>query len=117
MSLVFPLAGFVADTWIGRYEVLKSSMYIMVLPSLLDIIVRLTSVYVCSLTIVITLIKIAVIAVSSIGMSSFLACIIPFTTDQMIGASSDQLSFTIHWLLWGTDMGNFATSVANIFAG
>ena len=116
MSLVFPLAGFVADTWIGRYKVLKSSMYIMVLSSLIDIITRLTSVYVSLPPQVMTVMKVVMIAVSSVGMSSFLACTIPFTTDQMIGASSDQLSFTIHLILWGAAMGSFVNSVANIFA-
>ena len=85
MSLVVPLAGLVADTWIERYRVLKSSMYyILVLASLMNIIMALISITVTLPSQVMAVMSIVVIAVSSVGMGSWLACIIPFTTNQMI---------------------------------
>ena len=36
-----------------------------------------------------------------IGVGSYIACILPFIRDQLIGASGKQFSFVMYWMVWG----------------
>ena len=35
-----------------------------------------------------------------LSVSCHLSCVIPFTIDQLVGASGEELSFTIYWIVW-----------------
>ena len=45
------------------------------------------------------------IALVSLGNASFLAAILPFITDQVIGATADELSALIYWYVWADNFG------------
>ena len=36
-----------------------------------------------------------------IGTSCYVPSLFPFTADQLIGASGEQLSFATYWIMWG----------------
>ena len=104
MSLTFPVVGWIADTWIGRYKVLRTAMQLQLLSCTLGIPVQVLLMYYTSSEVVVVLNTILTCLVAA-GMSCYCACILQFTTDQMIGASSDQLSFAVRWVLWGLGIG------------
>ena len=110
MTLTFPVAGWIADTWIGRYKVLRTAVHLLLLSSTLEILLHVAIMYYASSEILVAL-KTVFDCLAAAGMSCFVACFIQFTTDQMIGASSDQLSFAIHWLMWGSGMGILSNAV------
>ena len=110
MTLTFPVAGWIADTWIGRYTVLRTAMHLLLLSSALTIFVLVFLIYYIPSEIV-SVLKTVLICIAAAGMSCYAACSFQFATDQMIGASSDQLSFTIHWLLWGFGIGLLINNV------
>ena len=95
MSLTFPLAGWIADTWIGRYKVLRTAMHLLLLSSTLGILLQVAIFYRSSE--ILAAMKTVLICFAATGMSCYTACFVQFSTDQMIGASSDQLSFAIRW--------------------
>ena len=45
------------------------------------------------------------IALVSLGNASFSAAILPFITDQVIGATADELSTLIYWYVWADNFG------------
>ena len=47
----------------------------------------------------------------NLGVSCYSAALLPFLTDQLIGASSDELSTVIHWFYWSLNFGHCLTDV------
>ena len=98
--LLYPLAGWVADTKLGRYKVMKGSIWIMWGASiflLVSHIVRasLHQEYLISLPIAIVL-----YGANAIGVAGFQANIIPFGVDQIEDGSAKQFSSFVHWYYW-----------------
>ena len=105
--LIYPIAGWIADAKVGRYKVIKGSLWIMWIGSLLLVIeeiIRYTLQHV-QLTHpeddLATLPFIVIIyVINAIGIAGFQANLIPFGVDQMEGGSSDQYSAFVHWYYW-----------------
>ncbi len=102
----YPLAGWLADTKFGRYGVMRASMRLMWVGSvvlLLVLIVRYKFTYpspdggVNKATIPFLIV---VYIINSIGLAGFHANVIPFGLDQMEGSSAEQFSAFIHWYYW-----------------
>ena len=84
-----------ADCWIGRYRILQMGMYILLLAVIftaIDTLIIHQSILVLSYT---------ATACLALALACYSACVIQFTTDQIIGASGEQLSFTVYWIVWG----------------
>lgn len=100
----YPLFGWLADTYFGRYKTLLYGMRIIWIGSMMllvcDVVFYLLS---SSRTLdhifYHALYPVIFIAVS-IGLAGYQAIVIPFGTDQMPGASSNQLSAFILWYFW-----------------
>ena len=98
--IVFPIAGIVADTCVGRFKVIQASVVhsdwiISPQPSLL----MLLPDDIISTTVVPFVLLIE--GLHCIGGSCYVACCLPFIGDQLIGASGEQLSFASYWIMWG----------------
>ena len=52
MALTFPVAGWVANTWIGRFKVLRTAMHLLLISSTLTIFVQVLLMYYVSSKIV-----------------------------------------------------------------
>ena len=87
--------GLAADCWIGRYRILKMAMYILLRAVVIKAIEPILTV---KLSGVLSHLIIACLAFSG---ACYKACMVQFTTDQLVGASGEQLSFAIYWLVWG----------------
>lgn len=109
-KMLYPLAGWLADAKLGRYRVMRYSLWIMWVGSVL---IMLTSIarYVFMFVvepgekdaiIKYTLPLYAVIyVINTVGMAGFHVNVIPFSIDQMEGgASGESIAALVHWYYW-----------------
>ena len=108
LYLSFPITGWIADTWFGRYKVIKTGLFISLGGALLNTVTIGLSSYFPSGTIQEILLLVGLLPVN-VGYCCVAANIIQFATDQMIeiGASGEQLSALIHWQYWAITLGDF----------
>ena len=113
-GLFYPLAGWIADSWTGRYRFLVASLYISFVATIVSGCGSVLGY--CQEYLYITdrnVLAVAEVLVYTgfvfrlVGHSGFAANAIPYLVDQMIGARADQLSAAIHWYCWGMQLGNF----------
>ena len=97
LQIFFPLFGWIADAWIGQYKTILYSLYLLVLVSI-------------SLTASVTINDFQPLfsqiflhpsnIFNPLGTAAVYANMLPFITEQMIGASGDELSAAVHWWYW-----------------
>lgn len=105
LQISFPLAGWIADTRLGRYRVIKISLILkfIIFP------VYATTALLISLNmwkngaIVMSYI---IQGLDTIVDGGFVANALPLITDQMMGASGEELATMIDWYNWSTAIGN-----------
>ena len=95
---LYPAIGLIADIWIGRYKILMAVKYLLIVAVAL----ALTNLH---------FLTCVIIALLGLAAACYIACFFQFTTDQLVGASGEQLSFTIYWLMWGLLNGEFMTNL------
>ena len=97
LRIFYPLFGWIADAWIGRYRAILYGLYSLIIGCVVltgsvignefNPFVSQIFFYLCNVF-------------NSLGLAAIYANILPFITDQMIGASSDELSAAVHWWFW-----------------
>ena len=101
LMIISPFIGWLADVKLGRYKVIVFASLVAFLSSIVyflgfifgdDYWSKITS-----LTYI----------VESICRAGFSAAMLPFVTDQLIGASSDELSSVVHWFYFFQQIGMF----------
>ena len=108
--LLFPLFGLIADVYLTRYKMLQLSLLMVVF----ILVVTLTGGMAATLAVQFlnyrptyyNILSISIVLaglVTSIGV--FEANAIQFGMDQLLEASSDQLSAFVHWYFWATHLG------------
>ena len=118
--LFFPIAGWIADTWFGRYRVILAGVYMSLVGGVLNAVATAVSYTSLHDSVIKEVLKILSNPPLVFGYSCFFANIIQFATDQMIeiGASGEELSALIHWQYWAMSLGLFVRSIlrnVNIF--
>ena len=98
--VLLPVTGWVAESWLGRYR----AIFVGLLLSTVTVLI-LQVVFVL-LNIDMDQIPAFVLAIGSLvfgifGIGGIYTIMLPFTLDQMIGASAEELSATVHWYFWG----------------
>ena len=109
----YPVIGLLADTKLTRYRMICLSCWILFVSiSMSSILIILIS------TEVVTFYNIPLVAVGCallvlviVGKGMFESTVIQFGTDQMIEASSNQLSTFIHWYYWSLYIGNICIDI------
>ena len=83
--------GFLSETCLGRYKFLTASLYLW-----------LTSVVFMALEVIglQQTFRLAHLVAEILSATCYIACALPFTIDQLVGASGEELSFTIYWIGW-----------------
>ena len=110
----YPLIGLLADIKLTRYQMICLSCWILLvcyaIGSILSI---LTSTYIIILheNIPLDVGAALILALAIVGKGMFESTVIQFGTDQMIEASSNQLSTFIHWYYWSLYIGNVCIDV------
>ena len=108
LYLFFPISGWIADTWFGRYKIINTGLCISLFGAILNIMVLPISYLLPTGTTKEVLMVVQLLPLY-VGYCSFSANIIQFATDQMIeiSASGEQLSALIHWQYWASSVGEF----------
>ena len=115
-DLFYPLAGWLSDTKLGRYRVMKYSIWLMWLSSG----IALLSLIPPSLgssrenEIISQVMKLVVLAINSISLAGFNVNIILFGLNHLIDASSDQCGAFIRWYYWTRNVSFLALSILNV---
>ena len=98
--VLFLFAGFLADLYFGRYKVMKVSIRVMWLGSVGGTL--LLMIHLFSPHDVLKYISVVVVYVCvTIGSTELIVNAVPFNgTDQLLGASSEEISAFVHWACW-----------------
>ena len=111
--LVYPLTGWLADVKFGRYNVMHTSLWLMWVGALVSAVVSVVQ-SACSIPIGVS-ISILVItnAFMLCGLAGFHVNILPFGTDQLLEASSEEIGAFVHWLFWVWNVGNLIGQIVS----
>ena len=97
--IIFPIVGIVADTYVGRFRAIQAGIILLMHFLSPQHIANTPANYLP--TIAETICVLCTMGLCCIGASCYMANAFPFAADQLIGASGEQLSFAVYWLMWG----------------
>ena len=107
----YPLIGLLADIKLTRYQMICLSCWLLFVShailSILSILVSTDTIIFYSVGVVLVL----TFSLAIVGKGMFESTVIQFGTDQMIEASSNQLSTFIHWYYWSLYIGNVCIDI------
>jgi len=114
-AALYLLAGCLADVYFERYKMVRASILLIwfgsVLGTLLLVIHLLHPVRGDALKYVsVVVVYMCVTA----GSSGLIVNAVSFGTDQMLGASSEEISAFIHWFVWAVFTGMVSSSIINL---
>ena len=97
--MLLPVTGWVTESWLGRYRAIVTGLIMCTLSIILMQVAFMTLQFFNEL--VSMLIIAAALIICTIGGGSLYTNMLPFTLDQMIGASAEELSAVVQWYWWG----------------
>ena len=96
-----PVSGYIADMFFGRYKVIRTSLRLLWLTSLIGALLSIFDYVVPNADEVMYYLQLLlVITPSYVLKGAFLANVIPFGMDQILEGSSDQVCAFISWFAW-----------------
>ena len=107
-----PLIGWIADVKFGRYRVIKFGSIASFLASILYYFALFTGGGYTTLSTVLWSVAFVIV---SFGFTCYSAAILPFTTDQIIGATSVELSAVVRWYYWAGTIGTGLSTITAYF--
>ena len=99
-SFILPFAGWLADVYLGRYKVIRWSMWIMWIASVLATVSSVVAQMVNSYQHLHTSISLALLIIASVGLGGYWANVIQFGLDQLQDASTTEITAFISWFMW-----------------
>ena len=99
-GLALPFAGWLADIRFGRYKVIRWSMWIMWIASMLATANSIVGQFVADDHIIFRHVSQVVIFILAIGFGGYQANAIQFGLDQLQGASTTEITAFITWYVW-----------------
>ena len=103
LCLLYPVIGWIGDAWTGKYAILQIALHSL----LVTIICQGLANFVIPSGV---LHYIALIA-WSLSIAGIFASVFQFTMDQSIGASGEELSFIVYWIIWGMLTGTLLSKI------
>ena len=104
--LLYPVYGWIADVYVSNYRIIRVSFAVLLLSSLAALVtdvlysVEYNGQYSCG-----TIVGAIAFLLGTMGLGMYESNAIQFGMDQMIEASSEQLSSYIHWYFWCAHIG------------
>ena len=105
-GIATPFFGWIADSWTGRYRLIVLS----IVTQLATCVVQNTALILPYPNVTAKLQSIAVVS-NFFAFALFQASCLPFTLDQMMGASGDELSAAVDWWVWSQFSQGFLRSL------
>ena len=104
LFILYPFMGWLADAKIGRYKAIAGSIVSIFIASVLMIVGYLIHIFAGDSHTIVRIIVTILLGIGVLfnvgGFASFDANVIPFLTDQVLGASGESLSALVHWYFW-----------------
>ena len=100
LALFFPVGGWLADVYFGRYKVIHMSILTMWVSSILIVVCYIVKQVAVNWDSAVTTILYILYIVAGIGLGGFQANVIQFGIDQLTDASSTDISSFIVWYTW-----------------
>ena len=110
VALLFtlPIAGWLADVYLGRYKIIQWSMWIMWVGSMLATLSSVVAQLVDSYASVNEKVTAAILVLQTIGFAGYQANIYQFCIDQFPDASTNGIKSFISWFIWTYFSGGIA---------
>ena len=89
--LLCPIVGLLSECYFGKIRLLQASIYSMLFAIVLN------GIFIIAIRIDIWYVTFAPLYFSA---ACYASCIVPLTMDQLVGASGEELSFVVYWILW-----------------
>ena len=110
-----PFAGWLADVYFGRYKVMRAGLWLMWVGSIAGVLAQIIKLEVPDTeSILYYSIMVLAAIVFTLGFSAFLVNAIPFGTDQMPDASTEELSAFVYWFVWSSAFGDVIAIIAGL---
>ena len=104
--LLFPLFGLIADIYLTRYRMLQLSLLMLVFILIVAMTTEMVAILLQHVNTYIDFLSVSIVVVSAIAsVGIFEANAIQFGMDQLLEASSAQLSSFVHWYFWAIHLG------------
>ena len=114
VGLTLPIAGWLADVYLGRYRVIRWSMWIMWIGTMLNTVSSVVAQLVDGYGIINKkcIIDRLLQAIAAIGYGGYQANIVQFGIDQLHDASTEEIQAFISWYAWSFFSGGMAIELA-----
>ena len=114
VGITLPIAGWLADVYLGRYKVIQWSIWIMWIGSMLNTINSVVAELVSGYETLTKrwIIERALQAIAAIGYGGYQANIIQFGIDQLHDASTEEIQAFISWYVWTYFSGGIVIEIA-----
>ena len=99
-GLAPPIAGWLADARVGRYKVVRCSIWIMWIAAVLTTVSSIISQLVDAYSRIDTKIQVVLLVFNAIGLGGYQASIVQFGLDQLQDASTIEITSFIVWYIW-----------------
>ena len=113
-KLLYPFAGWLADAKLGRYRVMRYSLWIIWVGNILLILASIIRYLLLgepgNVIEIMLSVFVPVYIINAVGIAGYHVNVIPFGIDQMEGASGEQITSFLHWYYWTRNI-NFGVFV------
>ena len=99
--IVYLLAVWLADVYFGRYKVIRTSLWLMLISSVLGVIALIIRYQVSESDTALRYSALLLVYIfNNVGFASFLANAVAFGTDQLVESPGEDISAFVDWFVW-----------------
>ena len=100
MYLLYPLCGWISDVYLSSFKAIKFSFFAALFSSVMTYLTSLYSLFYPSTHASLAVFTLIAVLFGMLGLGLFEANAIQFALNQMVEASSEQLSSFVYWYIW-----------------